>query len=167
MTYPTGNADLDLGAGEATIAPLLTTWHDLTWHNLDNHWVTAYLNFGPQVFLRTGDTSMRYDAALIYSFRGPKLLKDGVYPANGGGHAHGYGGNGESRSEDPVGLTSLYLEYNGSAELQSGGQAFNTLLTGIGYIMTEHAEVRFGVKYPLSLPKELDTEYIFAFTWMY
>lgn len=164
MSFPTGNANRDLGAGEATITPLLTTWHDLTWHNLDNHWLTAYLNFGPQSGLRSGDTIMRYDAALIYSFRGPVWLRDGVHPDNAGNHAHG---QGESPSEYPLGLTSLYLEYNGEAELQSGGQAFSTLLTGVGYIMTEHSEVRFGVKFPVSQPEQLNIEYIFGFTWMY
>ena len=70
ITAPTGDELRDLGAGEATISPLVTTWHDL------GNWNSLLLNFGPQFGVSSGDRSMTYGFSLAHSWIGRSILDD-------------------------------------------------------------------------------------------
>lgn len=68
----------------------------------------------------------------------------------------------------PVGLTNFILELNGQTELQGEQQTLLQFLTGFSYVLTECAELRFGVKFPLNRTNEqMDVQYIFAFTQIF
>lgn len=149
VTVPTGDETRDLGAGEATFSPLITTWHDL---GNDN---TFLFNFGPEIGMESGDASMKYDFSLTHSWQGPVLLEDE--------HEHEEG----HAAHFPRGLTTLYLEMNGETELQGLERTFVELLPGISYTLTESAELRFGVLLPVSRIQRFDRQYFSSFTWIY
>lgn len=170
MTIPTGDETRDLGAGEMTMAPFLTTWNDLgccalPWTN----WNTLFLNFGPEMGLESGDTSLHYTVVFAHSILGPKLL----FP-----HLHGNGDHSDHESTggtisvfgptSPVGLTNFIVEFNGQTELQDDRLTRLQLLTGVSYVLTDCAELRFGVNLPLNhADQQMDAQYIFAFTQMF
>ncbi|MBC8353479.1 MAG: hypothetical protein H8E66_15885 [Planctomycetes bacterium] len=151
MTFPTGDATRDLGAGETVISPYLTTWHDL------GNWNTLLFNFGPNIGLESGETSMTYALSLTHSWLGPELLNDDhdIDHSDEGGHQH-----------FPPGMTSLYLEMTGESELGGAERTFIELMPGISYVLTEHAELRFGVLLPVSNMQRFDAQYFTSFTWI-
>lgn len=154
ITIPTGDQDRDLGAGEVTLAPLLTSWHDL------GNWNTLLVNFGPEVGVDSGDTSMIYGFSLTHSWLGRALLDDP-------GHAGPDEDEGEVRHFAP-GMTTIYLEFNGETPLgDSGGPTLLEMLPGISYVLTESAELRFGMLFPVSDNKRFDRQYFASFTWIF
>lgn len=179
ITAPTGDDSRDLGTGETTIAPLLTSWHDLG--SLDRipwtHWNTAYLNVGPESGVSSGETSLVYTAVFAHSFVGPKL----IFPHHhGNGHGAGNGSHGEEAHEHrggtispmgpgyPPGLTSVIVEFNGQSEFFGERQTYLQFLTGVSYILTDSAEVRFGINFPLNrLEEQMDAQYILGFSYIF
>jgi hypothetical protein len=188
ITVPTGDETLDLGAGETNIAPYLTTWHDLgSWAPWTN-WNTTYLNVGPETGVSSGETTIVYTAVFAHSFLGPKLIfphHHGNGHASGNGDEHamhgtgdgmGHGGFGERRGGTispigpgyPPGLTSVIVEFNGQSELFDDRVTHLQLLTGVSYILTDSAEVRFGLNFPLNrLDEQMDAQYIFGFSYIF
>jgi hypothetical protein len=178
VTVPTGDESRDLGAGETTIAPFLTTWHDLgSWAPWTN-WNTAYINVGPESGVSTGETSLVYTAVYAHSFLGPKLIfphQHGGGNGNGNGHAH----NGDSHAHEggvispmgpgyPIGLTNIIVELNGQSELYDERSTYLQLLGGVSYILTDSSEVRFGVNVPLNRKEEqMAVQYILGFTYVF
>jgi hypothetical protein len=181
MTIPTGDAERDLGRGEMSLAPFMTTWHDLgSWAPWTN-WNTLYINFGPEIGLETGDTALLYTVVYAHSILGPKL----IFPHHHGhghshaGHGHDHAGHTHPEREPagtisvfgpmyPVGLTSFILEFNGQSEWHGDRQTFLQLLTGISYVLTDTAEVRFGVNFPLNhFDQQMDAQYLFAFSYIF
>ncbi len=150
VTIPTGDENRDLGVGEMVISPFVTTWHDLGNCN------TLLLNFGPEIGMESGDISMKYDFSLTHSWLGPALLED----------EHGHEEEVDS-VHFPPGLTTLYLEMNGETELQGLEQTFIELMPGISYVLTESAELRFGVLLPVSKTRRFDAQYFTSFTWIH
>lgn len=185
ITVPTGDESLDLGAGETVMSPMLTTWHDLgSWSAPWTNWNTAYLNVGPETGISSGETTMVYTAVFAHSFLGPKL----IFPHHhGGGHGNGHGGsnghhhNGHAHGSQefagtispigpgyPPGMTSLIFEFNGQSELFAERETYFQLLTGINYILTDSAEVRFGVNLPLNEREaQMNAQYIWAFSFIF
>ncbi len=152
ITVPTGDVSRDLGAGETVLAPLITTWHDL------GNWNTLYLNFGPQVGAVSGDTSWIYGFSLSHAFEGFVLLREDLEEHE---HEEPY------RRHFPTGMTALYFEMAGETELSGDKNTFIEVLPGISYVLAEHAELRFGVLFPVTRPHRFDTQYNFSFTWIY
>jgi hypothetical protein len=176
MTIPTGSEARGLGNGEMTLAPFLTTWHDLgscraPWAN----WNQLHVNVGPEFGLQSGDASLLYTAAYGHSFLGPKVL---LPHHHGNGNGHGHNG-GHQHAQDggtispigpgyPPGLITLALEFNGQTELQGDRFTNLQLLGGISYVLAESAEIRFGVNIPLNdRERQLEAQYILGFSWMY
>jgi hypothetical protein len=192
FTFPTGDEDRDLGAGETTMAPFLTAWADLGSHGSWRNWNTLYVNVGPEIGLKSGDTSMSYTVVLAHTLLGPRLFfphqhgngNGGHQHANGNGHqhanAHGQAGHAEHGHGGarnvmshfgpayPPGLTSFILEFNGQSELQGERATFLQLLTGLAYSMTESGEFRFGVNFPLNRREEqFDVQFFIAFSYLF
>ncbi len=195
MTFPTGDEKRDLGRGEMTIAPFVTTWHDLGGLAPWTNWNTLYLNFGPEFALESGDKSLLYTVVYAHTILGPRILFPHAHGnGNGNGHAHGNGngnsqqhGNGKSHRNDahsngettggtisvlgphaPVGTTSFILEFNGQTELQGDRITLTQLLTGFAYTLTESAELRFAVDFPLNHRElQMDRQYTFGFMYMF
>lgn len=191
ITVPTGDETLDLGAGETNIAPYLTTWHDLgSWAPWTN-WNTAYLNVGPEIGVNSGETTMAYSAVFAHSFLGPKLIfphhhGNGHGSRNGNGHnghqehnGHGGGRNGAFGEHwtgtispigpgYPPGMTSVVLEFNGQSELFDDRVTYLQLLAGLSYIMTDSAELRFGINFPLNrIDEQMDAQYILGMSYIF
>jgi hypothetical protein len=176
FTFPTGSEARGLGRGETTIAPFLTTWHDIgSWRFLPwRNWNQLQLNFGPEIGLESGDTSLLYTVVYAHSLLGPRLLPPHFHHEhnhNGDNHGHAHNDEGVISPVGPaypIGLVSLLLEFNGQSELQGDRLTLLRLLTGINYALTENAELRFGVNFPLNhFDRQMDVQYIVAFTWVY
>ena len=193
MTFPTGDEQRDLGRGEMTLAPFLTTWHDLGSLNLGcwKNWNQLQLNVGPEYGMRSGAGSLLYTVLFAHSFLGPKIIlphQHGHLNGNGNGHGNGHAHNGHGQGNGhghhnghaqggtisvigpgyPPGLVSLILELNGQSELQQERVTTLQLLTGFSYILTDSAELRFGVNFPLNrLERQMDFQFIAAFSWLY
>jgi len=176
FTFPTGDEDRDLGRGEVTFAPFLTTWHDIgSWQFLPwRNWNQIQLNFGPEIGLESGDTSLLYTVVYAHSFLGPRILPPHYHHLHNHHHNHNHAHDGDEGIISivgpayPEGLVSLLLEFNGQSELQGDRLTLLQLLTGINYALTETAELRFGVNFPLNhFNRQMDVQYIFAFTWTY
>ncbi len=157
MTIPTGDVGRGLSSGEMVMSPYITTWHDLTYS--DSHWNTLLINFGPNIGLESGETTMSYAFSLTHTWLGPVLLEGDhdVEHVHDDGHQHHF----------PPGLTSLYLEMTGETELGGDERTFVELMPGISYVLTEHAEIRFGVLLPVSKTQRFDAQYFASFTWIH
>lgn len=151
---PTGDADRDLGRGEAALAPTITTWLDL------GNWTALHGQFGPEIGLQTGDTEFVHHLALTRSFQGPVLFESGCRRGRNGSESDG----DEHQEHFEPGFTSLILEMTGVTGLggDGAGQTFIELLPGIAYTPVEGIELRFGVRFPLFKPTRIDTQYIFT-----
>jgi hypothetical protein len=156
ITVPTGDDTRDLGAGETVISPFITTWHDL------GNWNTLLLNFGPEIGVDSGDTSLIYNFVLTHSFLGPAHLEShSEEHLNEEEDGHGIG------DHFPPGMTTLYLETAVETELSGAQRTFVELMPGISYVLTEHAEIRFGVLFGVSRAQRFDRQYFSSFTWIY
>ncbi|MDA1055165.1 MAG: hypothetical protein O3C40_32485 [Planctomycetota bacterium] len=153
MTFPTGDVSRDLGAGETVISPYVTTWHDL------GNWNSLLINFGPNIGLESGETSMSYAFSLTHTWLGPVLL-EGDHDVE---HVHEDG----HQDHFPPGMMSLYLEMTGETEMGGDERTFVELMPGISYVLTEHAELRFGVLLPVSKSQRFDAQYFTSFTWIH
>jgi len=153
ITIPTGDETRDLGAGEMIISPYLTTWHDL------GNWNTVLFNVGPDIAVNSGNTSMTYGFSLTHSWNGLQLLPadHDVEHFHGDGHQHHFS----------PGMTTLYLEMTGESELEEAKRTFMELMPGISYVLTEHAELRFGTLLPISKTQRFDAQYFTSFTWIH
>jgi hypothetical protein len=154
VTVPTGDAGRNLGAGESVISPYLTTWHDL------GNWNTLLFNFGPNIALESSDVSMTLDFSLTHSWCGPVLLEIDH------GEEHDHRGDGH-QLHFPPGMTTIYLELASEYELTQEERRFVELMPGISYVLTEHAELRFGVLLPISKTQRFDAQYFTSFTWIH
>jgi hypothetical protein len=154
ITVPTGDASRDLGAGETVLSPYFTTWHDL------GNWNTLLINFGPDIGTKSGDKSMTYAFSLSHAFCGPVLL-EGDH-----GEEHDHEGDGH-QLHFPPGMTTVYLEMTGETELTGDERTFVELMPGISYVLTEHAELRFGTLLPISRTQRFDVQYYTSFTWIH
>lgn len=155
ITAPTGDELRDLGAGEATISPLVTTWHDL------GNWNSLLLNFGPQFGVSSGDRSMTYGFSLAHSWIGRSILDDEAQDD------HDHGAHDGHAAHFAPGMTTLYVELTGETELDGTQRTFVELLPGISYVLAESAELRFGVLLPISKTKRFDRQYFGSFTWIF
>ena len=155
ITVPTGDETRDLGAGETTLAPFITTWHDL------GDWNSLLLNFGPEVGAESGHTSMIYSFSLTHSWLGEAILGEEEHIEHGeaGGHEH-------AQHFEP-GMKTIYLEMNGETQLDGAEQTLIELLPGFSYVLAESAELRFGVLFPVTEVKRFDRQYYASFTWIY
>ena len=158
ITVPTGDETRDLGAGETTLAPFVTTWHDL------GNWNTLLLNIGPEIGVDTGNTSLIYSFSLTHSWLGPPILE------NGGHRWHEEdddGDHGHAQHFAP-GMMTAYLELNGETSLDdSSAPTLVELLPGFSYVLAESAEIRFGILFPVSETKRFDRQYFTSFTWIF
>ena len=157
MSFPTGDAGRGLSAGETIISPYVTTWHDLG--GWDDRWNMVLFNFGPNIGLESGETSLTYDFSLSHSWLGPELLEaeDEIEHAGEDGIQHHF----------TPGMTTLYLEMVGETELSGDKRTFVELMPGISYVLTQHAELRFGVLLPVSKTQRFDAQYFTSFTWIH
>jgi len=155
ITVPTGDETRDLGAGEVTLTPFITTWHDL------GNWNSLLLNFGPEFGADSGDTSMIYSFSLTHSWLGQAILGEDEHIEQDaeGGHNH-------AQHFEP-GMKTLYLEMNCETQLYGEEQTLIELLPGFSYVLAESAELRFGVLFPISEVKRFDRQYFASFTWIY
>ncbi|MCS7160077.1 MAG: hypothetical protein RMJ19_06360 [Gemmatales bacterium] len=179
FTFPTGDEGRGLGRGETTISPFLTTWQDIgSWRFVPwRNWNQIHLNFGPEVGLESGDTTLLYTVVYAHSFLGPRLIPPHFHHFHAhhhDNHNHHHSHNGEDGIISPVGpaypegLVSLLLEFNGQTELSGDRFTYLQLLTGVNYALTESAELRFGINFPINqFSRQMDVQYIFAFTWVY
>lgn len=144
VSLPTGRSSRSLGAGEAALAPSLSAWTDL------GNWITLSTQIGTEHGLESGDCKLFYNAALAYSFVGPRLFRPG--------HSHA------AYSHFPPGLTSLIGEFTGRTILNGEDERASTaeLLLGVSYNLTEYWEVRSGYQLPLGDPNEIDYGLIFS-----
>lgn len=151
VSFPTGDEQRGLGAGEVGLAPSLSTWIDL------GNWVTAHAQVGAEYGIESGEGELFYNAALTYSFLGPRL-----FPGNGraDGHAHREFGP----AHFPAGLTNLILEYTGRTPLDGAQEGASTgeLLFGASYNLDESFEIRGGYQVPLGGPQEIDDGFVFG-----
>lgn len=152
ITVPTGNENRDLGAGEVTLAPFVTTWHDL------GNWNTLLLNFGPEIGVDSGDTSFIYSFSLTHS-----RLCRGLLPEEHGQH---HEGDDHTEHFQP-GMTTIYLEMNGETPLQGSDSTLVEVLPGVSYVVAESGEVRFGILFPVTDAQRFDRQYFASFTWIY
>jgi len=155
---PTGSVSRGLGGGEVTIAPSVTTWHDL------GNWTALHTQFGTEVGTQSGDTELIYGLALTHSFQGPVLFPFLDRADNGHDH-HGHDDHGHDHGQSfQPGFTSFILEMTGASGLSGADsdQAFFELLPGISYTPVDRMELRFGVRVPLFKPTRLDSQYIFT-----
>ena len=155
ITVPTGDENRDLGAGEATLSPLITTWHDL------GDWNSLLLNFGPEFGAESGDTSMTYSFSLTHSWIGASLLGQGEHDDHDEDDDH------EGAEHFRPGMKTVYLEMNGETQLDGAEQTLVELLPGFSYVLAESAELRFGVLFPVSSTRRFDRQYFTSFTWVY
>ena len=155
ITVPTGDATRDLGVGETTLAPFITTWHDL------GDWNSLVLNFGPEIGAESGDTSMIYSFSLAHSWLGESILgeEEHIEHEEEGGHEHA--------SHFKPGMRTIYLEMNGETQLDGAEQTLIELLPGFSYVLAGSGELRFGVLFPVSEVKRFDRQYFASFTWIY
>ena len=167
ITVPTGDENRDLGAGEVTLAPFITTWHDL------GDWNTLLLNFGPEIGVDSGSTSMIYSFSLTHSWLGESILDNGGHQwhdehADDDDHPeHEHNGHDHARHFSP-GMKTIYLELNGETPLDdSNAPTLIELLPGFSYVLAESAEVRFGILFPVTETKRFDRQYFASFTWIY
>jgi len=156
ITVPTGDALRGLGADEVVIRPHITTWHDL------GNWNTLSVNFGPDIGLESGLSAMTYAFSLSHSWLGRELLEGDHDVDHDIDHAHE---NGHQHHFSP-GMTSIYLEMTGESELDGAKRTFVELMPGISYVLTEHAELRFGVLLSVSPTQRFDAQYFTSFTWI-
>jgi hypothetical protein len=114
---------------------------------------------GPNIGLDSGMTSMSYAFSLTHSWVGRELLEadHDEEHAHEDGHANHF----------PPGMTSLYLEMTGETETSGDKRTFVELMPGISYVLTEHAELRFGVLLPVSPTQRFDSQYFTSFTWIH
>ena len=153
LTVPTGDETRDLGAGEVTLAPFVTTWHDL------GNWNSILLNFGPEFGAESGDTSMIYSFSPTHSWLGHSILHEDeqIEHKDGHGHPHHF----------KPGMKTIYLELNGETQLDGSQLTLIELLPGFSYVLAESAELRFGVLFPVSEVKRFDRQYFASFTWIH
>ena len=153
MTFPTGDTSRDLGAGETVLSPYITTWNDL------GNWTTLFINFGPNFGTRSGDATFSYAFSLTHSFLGPSWLTCGKEEEE------------EHEGEEihfPPGMITIYLEMTGETDLTTGGEpTFIEIMPGLSYILTEHAELRFGTLLPISRAQRFDAQFYGSFSWLY
>ena len=144
VSLPTGSETRGLGGGELAVAPSLSAWADL------GNWVTVSAQVGTEHAVESGDSELFYNAALTYSFTGPRLFRPG--------HSHA------TYHHFPPGLTSLIGEFTGRTVLagEDDGTSTSELLLGVSYNLTEYWEVRGGYQIPLGEPEEIDYGYVFS-----
>ncbi len=164
ITVPTGDETRDLGAGEVTLAPFVTTWHDL------GNWNTLLLNVGPEIGVDTGSTSMIYSFSLTHSWLGTPILDNGGHRWHEGHDDEDdehHGGHDHAQHFAP-GMKTVYLELNGETPLDdSSAPTLVELMPGFSYVLAESAEIRFGVLFPVSETKRFDRQYFASFTWIF
>lgn len=155
ITAPTGDETRDLGAGEATISPLITTWHDL------GNWNSLLINFGPEYGMRSGDKSMVYGFSIAHTWLGHSILNSESHDDHDHGEHEGHA------AHFVPGMQTIYLEMAGETQLNGEKQTMIALLPGYSYVLAESAELRFGVLLPVSETKRFDRQYFASFTWIY
>ena len=155
ITAPTGDETRDLGAGEATFSPLITTWHDL------GNWNSLLFNFGPEFGTRSGDKSMIYGFSLAHTWIGSSILDDESHDD------HDHAEHDSNAAHFAPGMRTIYLELNGETELDGAEQTMIELLPGFSYVLAPSAELRFGVLLPVSETKRFDRQYFASFTWIF
>lgn len=161
ITIPTGDETRDLGAGEVTLAPFVTTWHDL------GNWNTLLTNVGPEIGVDSGSTSLSYSFSLTHSWLGMPILDNGGHQWHEEHDKEDHGSDGHAQHFAP-GMKSIYLELNGETPLDdSRGPTLIELLPGFSYVLAESAEIRFGILFPVSETKRFDRQYFTSFTWIY
>lgn len=171
ITVPTGDETRDLGAGEVTLSPFLTTWHDL------GNWNSLLLNVGPQISVDSGNTSMIYNFSLTHSWLGEAILGNGGHQwheenrddddLEDHDHAeHEHGSHDHAQHFSP-GMKTIYLELNGETPLNSSDPTLVELLPGFSYVLAESAEIRFGILFPVTEAKRFNRQYFASFTWIY
>ena len=178
VEIPTGDEQRDLGRGETALAPTLTWWTDL------GNWWTFQGQFGPEVGTESNETELLYRFLIAKSWQGPILFDDacscmrphcscthstGAHHEDEHDHEdHHYHAHDEhdhgDHSHHAPGLITFYLETTGATPLNIPGETTHfDLLPGVGYGITHSLEFRFGVRFPLTEPREFDTQYVFSF----
>ena len=167
VEIPTGDESRGLGGGEAAIAPFVLWWMDL------GNWTTFQGQFGPEMAVESGEAELLYLFSLSRSWQGPVLLPQACrcYPGHRryeacpheehadeqSGHDH------DDHSHHNPGLISLYVETTGVTPLTDPDEGTRfEIIPGIGYGLTESLDIRFGARFPLFRPEQLDSQYIFS-----
>ncbi len=134
LAVPTGDSDRDLGDGEASLSPGLSSWSDL------GGLVTLQAHIGTQRGLETGDTLLDYHGALIWS------LADAH---DHGEHLH-------------AGMTSLIAEVGGRTVLDGPDESRSTAeaLLGLSYCSRQQWEFRGGFQLPIGGQQDIDYGFV-------
>jgi len=120
ITAPTGDERRNLGAGEATLSPLITTWHDL------GNWNSLLFNFGPEFGTRSGDAAMIYGFSIAHTWIGRSILDDESHDD------HDHGAHDGHAAHFVPGMKSIYLELNGETQLDGAEETMVELHLQIG-----------------------------------
>ena len=148
IEFPTGRDTAGLSAGEVVFAPSLSAWVDL------GGWVTAAAQIGVERGIETEETELFYRAALMWSFRGPALVRPSHEHARGHEHSAHY----------PPGMLSLTAELDARMPLNGEDEQISTgeVTLGVTYSVTDSVDVRAGYVFPVMEPKELRDGWIFS-----
>ena len=148
VSLPTGSESRGLGSGEFALAPSLSAWLDLG--GGEGNWFTLSAQVGTERGLESADGEWFYNAALTYSFLGPRL-SHGTHDHTG--HFH-----------FPPGLTSLIVEYTGRTGVGGAddGRSTGELLFGASYNLTEAWEARAAYQVPVGGERDIDYGYVLS-----
>jgi hypothetical protein len=146
VTVPTGDSRRGLGSGETSLGPALSTWGDL------GDGLTLQTRIGTGHGLETGDVSLDYHAALIWTLGGAddrdqQQQQQQHHPQHHGATEH-----------LPPGMISLLAEFGGGTVLDGPRMDGSTaeVLLGVGYAWDTQWEVRGAVLLPVVGPSDVD-----------
>lgn len=135
VSFPTGDEDRGLGAGELGVSPALAAWFDL------GHWVTLAIDAKTEHALERGDSAFEFRSGLAWTFMAPgssAANTDGVHFSPG--------------------MTSLMFE-TGSRALLDGddrGRVTHEVLLGLSCSVSASLDLRAGIVLPIGSEKEFD-----------
>ncbi len=145
FTVPTGDEDRHLGAGEVQLHPSVSLWLDL------GNWFTLAGQIGYVHGVETGESDLRYRAALAYSF------------LTQGSRDH------LDVKRFPRGLSSLIAEVQGRQTLSTMAESehSNDVFLGGSYNVTGHWELRGGYHTPVGGNREFDSGVVFSMVYYF
>lgn len=143
FSFPTGDSEKGLGAGEGAINPSISTWLDL------GKDFALHTNVGVEHGFRTDSDALTWGAALTYSIYldgTPELIRSG----------------GAVRAHFPSGLLNLIAEIRGGHPIDGDERGSGTAewILGASYSITPHVEVRGALTFPAWNPREFDNGFI-------
>lgn len=139
--FPTGDEKRELGSGEISISPSISTWLDL------GNWFSLSSQLGFEHSLESEDTGYFYKMALGYS-----VIRHGKRKID------------LDNFHFPSGMLNFIAEFSGNTyltEFDETESAFDILL-GAAYVVNPHWEGRVGYSFPIGGHQEFKRSVVFS-----